>query len=53
MSVPIEIKKSNSAGTTFEPKFVFLFRCSIDYYIETQTLPFETLQFVAPVSTIF
>ena len=52
MSVPLEIKKSNSAGAMFEPKF-FLFRCSTDNYIETQTLPFETLQFVVPVSTIF
>ena len=53
MSVPLAIKKSNSAGTTFEPKFVFLFRFSIDYYIETRTIPFETLQCVAPLSTIF
>ena len=53
MSVPLEIKKSNSAGTTFERKFVFFFRCFIDYYIEILTLPFETLLFVAPVSTIF
>ena len=54
MSVPLEIKKTNSAGTTrFEPKFIFLFRFSTDYYIETRTIPFETLQFVAPVSTIF
>ena len=53
MSVPLAIKKSNSAGTTFEPKFVFLLGFSIDNYIETRTIPFETLQFVAPVSTIF
>ena len=53
MSMPLAIKRSNSAGTTFKPKFVFLFRFSIDYYTETRTIPFETLQFVVPVSTIF
>ena len=52
MSEPLAIKKSNSAGTTFKPKFVFLFRFSIDYYIETTT-PFGTLQFIVPVNTIF
>ena len=53
MPMPLAIKRSNSAGTTFGPKFVFLFRFSIDYYTETKTIPFETLQFVVPVSTIF
>ena len=53
MSMSLAIKRSNSAGTTFEPKFVFLFRFSIDYYIETRTVPFEALLFVVPVSTIF
>ena len=51
--MPLGIKKSNSAGTTFEPKFVFLFRFCFDYYIETRKIPFEMLTFVAPVSTIF
>ena len=42
MSVPLEIKKTNSAGTTrFEPKFIFLFRFSTDYYIETRTIPLK------------
>ena len=53
MSLPLAIKKSNSTGTTFEPKFVFLFRFSIDYYIETRTFHLETLQFVALVSAVF
>ena len=43
MPVPLAIKKSNSAGTMFEPKFAFLFRFSIDYYIETRTILYETL----------